>query len=199
MTEPSVEKRNGHRVRTRLSMIQFPEVCPVCSDKAEDIVFVTIMEPLRPNSYESTSMIKGQDRASVALEIARRATTFPVPTCLKHGSKSVRSVRTKLVAAAGFFIFFYPILFFLLQINTALIYSRSVTEPVVGLLIFATALVVTFLYGFFPRALERALKLENISRAKDTVEVIMTNKDYRERFVDLNEMFIESVEDKRKS
>lgn len=198
MTEPSTEKRTGHHVRTRLSRIQFPEVCPVCSDKAEDLVFVTIMEQLHPNSYESTSMIKGEDKASVALEAARGATTFPVPTCLTHGSKSVRSVRTKLVAAAGFFIFFYPILFFLLQINTALIYSRSVTEPVLGLVVFATALALTFLYGLFPRALERALKFENIDRAKDTVEVIMTNNDYRDRFVELNEMFIESVEDKRK-
>ncbi|RDE14916.1 MAG: hypothetical protein C4K48_05265 [Candidatus Thorarchaeota archaeon] len=198
MTEPSTDKRTGHRVRTNLSRIQFPEVCPVCSDKAEDLVFVTVMEQLHPDSYESTSMIKGEDKASVALETARGATTFPVPTCLAHGSKSVRSVRTKLVAAAGFFIFFYPILFFLLQINTALIHSRSVTEPVLGLAVFAAALTAAFLYGLFPRALERALKFENIDRAKDTVEVIMTNNDYRSRFVELNEMFVESMKDKRK-
>ena len=198
MTEPSTEK-NGHRVRTRLSRIQFPEVCPVCSDKAEDLVFVTVMEQLHPASYESTSMIRGEDKASVALETARGATTFPVPTCLRHGSKSVRSVRTKIVAAAGFFIFFYPILFFLLQINTALIYSRSVTEPVVGLLMFITALVATSVYGLFPRALERALKFENIGRGKDTVEVIMTNNDYRARFVELNEMFIESARNEKEA
>ncbi len=158
-------------------------------------MFITVMEQQRPDSYETTSMIKGEDKASIALEIARGATTFPVPTCLRHGGKSVRSVRTKLVAAAGFFIFFYPILFFLLQINTALIYSRSVTEPVVGLLVFTAALAGMFLYGLFPRALERALKFENIDRAKDEVEVIMTNSDYRGKFIELNEMFAESVED----
>jgi len=195
VTEPSKEMRNGHRVRTRLSRIQFPEVCPVCSEGAEDLVFITVMEQQRPDSYETTSMIKGEDKASVALEIARGATTFPVPTCLRHGGKSVRSVRTKLVAAAGFFIFFYPIFFFLLQINTALIYSRSLTEPVVGLLVFTAALAAMFLYGLFPRALERALKFENIDRAKDEVEVIMTNNDYRGKFIELNEMFAESVED----
>jgi len=184
-------KRKYLRIKTKLSRIKFPEICPVCLDEAEDLVFVTVSERIGPESYESSSMIKGEDRVSVALESAKGATTFPVPTCLMHGSKSVRSLRTKLIAVAGFFVFFYPILFFLLQINVALIYSRPVFEPVAGFSFFTTLLLLSLLYGLFPRALERSLRFENISRTKDSVDVVMKNREYGKRFLNLNEMFSE--------
>jgi hypothetical protein len=126
MTEQVKTKKRKLHVKAKISRIQFPEICPVCLNDAEDLVFVTVIERIGSDSYESSSMIKGEDKISAALEAAKGATTFPVPTCLRHGSKSVRSLRTKLFAVAGFFIFFYPILFFLLQINVALIYSRSI-------------------------------------------------------------------------
>ncbi|MFW9958157.1 MAG: hypothetical protein ACFFCT_08800 [Candidatus Odinarchaeota archaeon] len=188
-------KRKKLRVKTKLSKIQFPEICPVCVNEAEDIVFVTVIERIGPESYDSSSMIKGSDRASVALEAARGATTFPVPTCLRHGSKSVRSLRTKLFAVVGFFVFFYPILFFLLQINAAFIYSRPIIEPFAGFIFFTLLLILSLLYGLFPRALERSLRFENISRTKDSVEVVMANNDYGKRFLNLNEMFSDSVKE----
>jgi len=195
MAEQIDNKRKYLRIKTKISRIQFPETCPVCLDEAEDLVFVTITERVGPESYESSSIIKGEDKASITLEAARGATTFPVPTCLHHGSKSVRSLRTKLFAVAGFFIFFYPILFFLLQINTALIYTRSTTEPLIGFMFFTALLFLSILYGLFPRALERSLRFENLSRTKDSVEVVMKNREYGERFYDLNEMFSEHIAD----
>jgi hypothetical protein len=196
MAEQTENRKGKRRIKTKLSRIQFPEVCPVCLDNAEDLVLVNVIERIGPESYESSSMIKGDDKTSAALEAAKGATTFPVPTCLIYSSKSVRSLRTKLYAAIGFFIFFYPILFFLLQINTVLIYSRPVTEPAVGFFFFATLLILSLVYGLFPRALERSLRFENISRIKDTVEVIMINSEYERKFLELNELFSESVEDK---
>jgi hypothetical protein len=196
MAKQMKNKRRKFRVKTKLSRIHFPEVCPVCLDKAEDLVFVTVIERIGTESYESSSMIKGEDKTSVALEAAKGATTFPVPTCLRHGSKSVRSLRTKLFAVAGFFVFFYPILFFALQINLALIYSRSVMEPAIGFLLFTILLILSLLYGLFPRALERSLRFENISRTKDSVEVVMTNIEYQKKFLLLNEMFSENLEEK---
>ncbi|MDH4214184.1 MAG: hypothetical protein OEV85_09705 [Candidatus Thorarchaeota archaeon] len=189
------KKRKKLRIKTKLSKIQFPEICPVCVNEAEDIVFVTVIERIGPESYDSSSMIKGSDRASVSLEAARGATTFPVPTCLRHGSKSVRSLRTKLFAVVGFFVFFYPILFFLLQINAAFIYSRPIIEPIAGFIFFTLLLILSLLYGLFPRALERSLRFENISRTKDSVEVVMTNSDYGKRFLNLNEMFSDSIKE----
>jgi hypothetical protein len=195
MTDPTKKKKRKLRIKTKLSRVHFPEICPVCLDEAEDLVFVTVTERIGPESYESSSMIRGNDRASVALEAAKGRTTFPVPTCLRHGSKSVRSLRTKLIAVAGFFLFFYPILFFLLQINVALIYSRAIAEPVEGFLFFATLLVLSILYGLFPRALERSLRFENLSKTKDTVEVVIANSEYGKSFLELNELFSENVND----
>jgi len=196
MTEHLRRGRKKFRIKTELSRISFPETCPVCSDKAEDLVFVTVIERHGPESYESSLLIRGEDKTSAALEAAKGATTFAVPTCIRHGSKTVRGLRTKMIAVVGFFIFFYPILFFLLQINVALIYSRSLMEPVLGLVVFSTALIIAVLYGVFPRALERALRFECISRAKDSVDVIMTNSDYIEQFLEMNEIITENEKDK---
>lgn len=192
MTEQPIKEMRDRGVKVKLSSIKFPEICPVCLDEAEDLVFITVLERRSPTSYDSSSLIGGKDKVSAALESAKGATMFPLPTCLFHGSKSVRSLRTKLIAVIGFFLFFYPILFYLLQINAALIYSRSLMDPLVGLIVFSGALLLTLFYGLFPRALERAIRFQNISRTKDTVEVVMTNNEYRKIFTELNEMNVVS-------
>jgi len=161
-------------------------------DPAEDLVLITIIESTGPGSYESRSMIKGNDKIAAALQSAISATTFAVPTCMAHGSKSVRTTRTRSVAIGGFFLLFYPLIFFLLQINAALIYSRPLSEPVLGALFFIAAMLGTILYGLFPRALERDLKFENTSRTKDSVDAIIKNREYRELFCELNSMFVDN-------
>jgi hypothetical protein len=162
---------------------------------AEDLVFITIIESYGPESYESSSWAKQDDKLSRALQSARSATTFSVPTCMTHGSKSVRDNRTRFVAVIGFFVLFYPIIFFLLQVNLALVYSRPLVEPVLGAAFFCTLLLFTLLYGLFPRALERKLKFENTSRIKDSVDVIIENPEYRELFLEMNAIFAEPISD----
>lgn len=195
MSKQSKSATEGKIIRTRISKIQFPEVCPVCLEQAEDLVFVTITERIDPESYESKTWIKGSDKASATLEAVKGVTTFAVPTCMRHGSKSVRTTRTKMIAFAGFFIFFYPILFFLLQINLALNYSRSLVEPLMGVFIFATAMCISILYGVFPRALERKLKFGSLKRAKDLIEIVIMNDEYRRLFLELNEIYSDIITD----
>ncbi|GAH40556.1 unnamed protein product, partial [marine sediment metagenome] len=103
-----------------------------------------------------------------------------------------RTIRTRFVAVLGFFVLFYPLIFFLLQINLALVYSRSLIEPVQGALVFILLLLGTILYALFPRALERGLKFDNTSRTKDSVDVLITNREYREIFRELNSIFADS-------
>jgi hypothetical protein len=183
------------KIRVTLSKIRFPENCPVCMDPAEDLVFITIIESYGPESYESSSWAKEDEKLAGALQSARSTTTFSVPTCMAHGSKSVRTNRTRFVAVVGFFVLFYPIIFFLLQINLALTYSRPLLEPLSGVAIFASLLLGTILYGLFPRALERKLKFENTSRTKDSVDVLIDNPEYREIFLEMNGVFAERVSD----
>jgi len=162
---------------------------------AEDLVFITIVESHGPDSYDTSSWVKGDDKTAAALQSAKSTTTFPVPTCLAHGSKSVRTIGTRLVSVIGFFVLFYPIVFYLLQINLALIYSRTLFEPILGALFFISLLIVTIIYGLFPRALERGLKFENTSRTKDSVDVVIKNKDYRQLFIEMNGVFAEPISD----
>jgi hypothetical protein len=176
-----------------LSKIQFPEVCPVCLSDVEDLVFVTILERAG-DDYDTSSWTSGKDKTSVALDAARGSTTFAVPTCMSHGSKSVRSLRTKLIAVVGFFILFYPILFFLLQINVALVYSGILLPPLLGFFVTFFTLILFFLYGFFPRALERNLSFHDVSRMKDSLTVYISNPEYRNQFLELNEMTAEEVQ-----
>ncbi len=179
-------------IRVKLSRIQFPELCPVCLEEAEDLVFVTILERAR-NDFESRSWSDGKDKTQNALDAARGATTFAVPTCIKHGSKSVRSLRTKIIGAAGFFILFYPILFFLIQINLALVYSRPLIPPLISVLLTIFTLILFLLYGFFPRALERSLRFHDVSRVKDSLLLSISNQEYRNQFLELNKMYSEEL------
>ncbi|MFW9845019.1 MAG: hypothetical protein ACFFEV_10620, partial [Candidatus Thorarchaeota archaeon] len=87
------------------------------------------------------------------------------------------------------------IIFFLLQINLAIVYSRSLLEPVMGVALLVLLLLLTVFYGLFPRALERRLKFENPSRTKDTVDVIISNPEYRQLFLEMNTVFAEPVPD----
>jgi hypothetical protein len=190
LTESEDTTSNENRVKVTISKIQFPENCPICMDPAEDLVFITIIESTGPDSYESSSIKKRDEKMALALQSATSATTFSVPTCMSHGSKSVRTTRTRFVAVLGFFLLFYPLIFYLLQINAGIIYSRPLTEPVLGALFFIAAMLGAIFYGLFPRALERGLKFENTSRTKDSVDVIIKNREYRELFCELNSMFI---------
>lgn len=180
-------------IRAKISKIQFPEVCPVCMDTAEDLVFVTIVEKHGPDDYLSSSYTKRDDKTSIALSAARGATTFAVPACLSHGSKSVRSIRTKLIAAIGFFAFLYPIIYFLLQLNVALYFDRPLFPPLMGLSVMILCLVAAVTYGLYPRALERRLKFHEVVRAKDQVILEMANSDYQRQFLELNAMNAELV------
>ena len=114
---------------------------------------------------------------------------------MRHGSKSVRFLWTKLIEVIGFFILFYPILFFLLQINVAVVYSRPLLPSLLGFLITAFILMWFFLYGFFPRALERALRFQDVSRVNDSLLVSISNPEYRDQFLELNEMHSEILDD----
>lgn len=195
MSERLTNSGEQKRIRTKISSIQFPEVCPVCMEPAEDLVFVSVTERAGPDSYESRSWIKGEDKVSAAIEAVKGITTFALPTCMRHGSKSVRTLRTRIISVLGFFIFFYPIIFYLLQLNTAIIYSRSLMEPIMGVFVFSVAMFLSILYGLFPRALERNVKFENVKRAKDSVEIVVKNEEYRQLFLEMNEINSEIVTD----
>ena len=185
--------RSG-RINVKLSKIRFPEICPVCLSEPEDLVFVTVIEK-KTDDYASSSWTR-QDKTDIALQASSDAVTFAIPTCLRHGSKSIRTLRTKLIAVLGLFILFYPILFYLLRINVALVYSRSLVEPLIGFITFTAILVLILLYGLFPRALERAIRFHEVDRVKDTVVISMSNGEYRDHFLEINEMqIIESSKD----
>ncbi len=182
-------------LRVKISKIEFPEFCPVCMEPAEDLVFISVTESKGLESYELKSWMRRSDKASAALEAAKGVTTFAVPTCMQHGSKSVRTIKTRIISAFGFFVFFYPILFFLLQINLALVYSRSLMEPLTGALISIIAMILVILYGLFPRALERSLIFENVKRVKDSVDLKLRNDEYRRLFLEMNEIYMGTIHD----
>ncbi len=164
-------------------------------EPAEDLVFITIIERYGPDNYDVSSWNRGTDKITTALQSAQTATTFSVPTCLLHGSRSVRTMRTKFVPVIVFFVLFYPIIFFLLQINLGIIYSRPLLEPTISVLIFFAIFFTAVCYGFYPRALERGLRFENPSKVKDSVDIKIKNEEYRQLFINKNEMFIETTSD----
>jgi len=185
-------------IKVKLSKIQFPEICPVCLEEAEDLVFVTVAEGAR-DDFEARTWGTRKDRVQMTLDAARGATTFSVPTCMRHGSRSVRSFRSKMIAVIGFFVMFYPILYYVLSINLALIYSRDLIPPLTGLIATLLVLVGFLLYGFYPRALERALRFPEVSRGKDTVFLEISKPEYLDRFLEMNEMYSDEIHESTES
>jgi hypothetical protein len=59
-------------IRVKLSKIRFPEVCPVCLDEVEDLVFVTIVERAR-DDFEAREWSDGRDKTKAALNAASGA------------------------------------------------------------------------------------------------------------------------------
>ena len=188
-------------VRAKISKVEFPERCPVCLDEPEDLVSVTITERssvIRGDENAVSTWADGKNKADLILASARGAVTFWVPTCMSHGSGSVRTGRARFIAWAAVFVLFYPALFFLLGINAAIWYSRPLLEPIAGLAVILLFVIVLVVYGYYPRALERSLKFIDIDRAKNKVYIDILNDEYRKLFLDLNAMHadaIHSIED----
>lgn len=188
-------------VRAKISKVEFPERCPVCLDEPEDLVSVTITERssvMRGDENAVSTWADGKNKADLILASAKGAVTFWVPTCMSHGSGSVRTGRARFIAWAAVFVLFYPALFFLLGINAAIWYSRPLLELVAGLAVILLFVIVLAVYGYYPRALERSLKFIDIDRTKNKVYIDILNDEYRKLFMNLNGMdadLIRSPED----
>jgi hypothetical protein len=57
-----------------------------------------------------------------------------------------------------------------------------------GILI--AGLILSILYGYYPRALEKAIAFEDIDVVRDEYTLKLTNEEYTKLFMRLNEMHI---------
>ncbi|MHA2424056.1 MAG: hypothetical protein ACXAEF_04665 [Candidatus Thorarchaeota archaeon] len=193
-----IQQKDRHRtVVAKFTKVVFPEICPVCMNEAEDLVALTMMET-KERWTETRSLVggwaKSQDRADVILEQARGGTTFWIPACLQHGSGSVTTPRKKTMSAIGFLFLLYPFIFYVLGIAAALEFSRPLTDYVMPLAIIFGLIVLDIAYGFYPRALERNLKIWDFSIAKDRVTIVIKNNEYRELFLEQNALHADLYE-----
>ncbi|NWF96205.1 MAG: hypothetical protein HXY34_08680 [Candidatus Thorarchaeota archaeon] len=179
--------------KTRISKVKFPEMCPVCLGEPEDLVSVTIVERSKHDRAVRSSAFAwaSKGRENISLVAASGAATFWVPTCMRHGTRGLRSDRMKLVPVITFFLLFYPALYFVLRLISALQGGTETLTPAIGLTATASTIVVTMLYGFLPRALERTLRFIDINKGQDTVFLEITNEQYAQAFLELNRMFVD--------
>ncbi|TFF91529.1 hypothetical protein EU545_03745 [Candidatus Thorarchaeota archaeon] len=186
----------GAVLKCRMSKLEFPEFCPVCMREPEDLVTVTVIEKSSfdrgPDNIISDYM-GSRSEVDVALARAKGAATFWVPTCMRHGTGSLRTDRSKLVAVCGFFGLFYIVLYYVLAVINAIQYSRPLLVPAAGLAISFGVMILLLLYGAIPRALERKLKFLDIDRGKDIVYLKIMNPEYAEAFLEQNEMHADIV------
>ncbi len=186
----SNSKDRTTRVRTSISKVQFPELCPVCMAPPEDLVSVTVIEKSSYQKRETETpsvWSSGKSAPDPALESGRVA-TFWVPTCMKHGSGKLRTLRTRLVPILVFFILFYPALYFILALVSAQYNPRPIFEPLIGLIVTVGLMLGAAFYGFYPRALERTLRFVDIDTTHDRVFLEIRNGRYAKMFLEANAM-----------
>ncbi len=177
-------------IRCSISKVKFPETCPVCLKDAEDLVAVTIIErgPSVKESDIHASWADGRDKVGVGLEAARGATALWIPTCMRHGGTSVRTGRKRFLAWLAYFIVFYPILFFALSLRNNMLLGRPYEMALIGLVASITIFLILVFYGYFPRALERAIRIVHTDRSRDRLYLHIENQEYQALFLELNEM-----------
>ncbi|UCE10058.1 MAG: hypothetical protein JSW61_13975 [Candidatus Thorarchaeota archaeon] len=178
-------------IRVKVSEIQFPEVCPVCLEDPEDLVAITITQTPRTGKKDSnisSAWTSGRKEVDVAIAALEAAATFWVPACMSHGSKSVRTQRKRAVAWVSFFVFFYPILISILLTATAIHYNMSLLEPLVGLALSSGLFLLFVGYGYYPRALEKAVRFIELDRPSNSIFLQIRGTEYREMFLELNGM-----------
>ena len=175
---------------SKISKIKFPEICPVCLREPEDLVSVTIREEkARSRSLGYWGRYPTSFEDSVVPN--ERAVTFLIPTCLMHGSSSVRTSRNRLVTVIAFFILFYPILYMYLQINVEASMGRPIIEELLWLAALGGMLIAAIIFGYYPRPLERAIVFVRMDLVKDLVTLKVSNTEYLSQFRKLNEMNIQ--------
>ncbi len=186
----SKEKTQPLLVRAKITKVKFPEKCPVCLAEPEDLVSITVMESShfdQSADSSTSSWSDGKDKVEMALAAAQGAATFWVPTCSVHGSRSLRSGPKRFMAWAAFFVLFYPGLYFTLGIMNALYNPRPLLEPLLGLVVTASLLILLAFYGYYARAIERTLKIVRIDRHEDAVYMDIRNREYGKMFMQLND------------
>jgi len=186
-------------VRTKITKVQFPEKCPVCLSEPEDLVSITVMESShfdRSADSSTSSWSDGKDKVEMALAAAQGAATFWVPTCSVHGSRSLRSGSKRFMAWAAFFVLFYPGLYYTLGIVNALHNPRPLLEPLLGLVVTASLLILLAFFGYHARAIERTLRIVRIDRHEDAVYMDIRNREYGKLFMELNAGYADIVDKK---
>ncbi|MBS3794278.1 MAG: hypothetical protein KGY80_05260 [Candidatus Thorarchaeota archaeon] len=184
----------GGFVRARLSKLELPEVCPVCMEQADDLVPITayeregigqLAEPPR-SAWRTGKKDIGPDLQSI-----RGALILWIPCCAAHCN--VRSDREKHVGLCGFLLLVYPLIYIWLGIISAIGNEGPLLPPITGLLIIIVILIFLGVYSFFPRALERAFRIQNINRTSDYVILGLSNKEYLAAVMEQNQMYAERL------
>ncbi len=195
----SKREREG-AVKARISKIRFPEICPVCMDEAEDLVTLTATETTVDRLTERRALVGSWSAASriddSAMPSLSNAVIFWIPACLLHGSDTITTSRKKVASIVSFMLLFYPLLYFSLELLTAVQYSRPLVTALFATIALLVAMIASILYGFYPRSLERYVKFLLIDRGKDRVVIYLKNAQYRKRFLDLNGLDAESLQRK---
>ncbi|MHA2371886.1 MAG: hypothetical protein ACXAEB_02645 [Candidatus Thorarchaeota archaeon] len=190
-----VEKKRHRVIQAKLSKVEFPEVCPVCMEEAEDLVAITILDSTRLNkdSTIAGTWSDGRNGMDAAIAASKGASTFWVATCMVHGSKNVTTVQKKVISVVGFFVLFYPILFYVLGVIAALEFARPMLPVLLPFVLLLILLIGILMYGFYPRALERMIKFVEINRPRDYVQIEIRNPEYVVAFLKINEMHSEDL------
>jgi hypothetical protein len=193
----SRKEREG-AVRARISKIRFPEICPVCIDEAEDLVALTATETTVDRWSERKALVGSWSRTNNIGDAApsdlSSAVVFWIPACLLHGSYTITTTRKKIASIVVFMLLFYPLLFFSLELLTAVQYSRPFEIALFATAALIGAIIVSIAYGFYPRALERYIKFLLIDRGQDRAIIYLKNDEYRKRFLEVNGLNAEPLQ-----
>ncbi len=176
-------------IKCTLSKVKFPEVCPVCLDEPFDLVPITVFERksvARPPVTRADIFSSGPKPNFGRQEPETQSSVlFWIPACAAH--MNIVTIKTKAIGALGFFILFYPALFFALAMIRDVRYGGNLLFDLVIFLIIVTVTGGLLAFGFMPRSLQRAIVFDGVNRGENVVLLRIHNDEYRRLFLEQNQ------------
>ena len=176
-------------VKVDFQKARFPRTCPVCGTPATKVVRMNIAKarkiPLRPSLDYLSPRRQGFQQSDLMV--------LPVLVCENHADPDAGTDRYQSLCLAvdGFLTAF--LIFSLLFIGDRLWRASPIpswTFLIIGL--FGVAMLFTFV-AFSPNVLEKAVKIVGFDPGMQNVLIAFKRTDYREQFMNENQMTAELV------
>ncbi len=188
-------------MKVMIGKVKFPEICPVCTQVADDVTTMTLNDNTFLDVSPSSGMlvkipsIAGRYRHHNYTSSSGTKRIIRVPTCELHKHKEIRDA-FKTFWFLMSVISIAPILFLLYGTTNAIYYGGDVLLNLFGLILVAGTVSALTAFIHYPRPFQRAFEIIGFRSDNQEIYLRIQNPTYLAEFLTINEMFVSVIGEK---